>query len=107
MVLSLEEKKKINPGLSAVFSFIFSGLGQIYNGQILKGLYIMALSAFGMLLVIIGSVQIGFCLLGGIAVGKELLPGSIIFIIGVLLIGALGIYNIFDAYNTAKKKLEE
>ena len=28
---------KKNPGLAAVASFFFAGLGQIYNGEILKG----------------------------------------------------------------------
>jgi len=29
-----------NPGVAAVLSFFFSGLGQIYNGQILKGIFV-------------------------------------------------------------------
>ena len=107
MVLSSEEKQKINPGLAAVFSFLFSGLGQIYNGQILKGLFIMAFSAAGMVLVIIGFVQIGFCLMSELFGSGELLSGGILLIIGFLLITVLGIYNIYDAYNTAKKRLEE
>lgn len=28
-----------NPGLAAVLSFFFMGLGQIYNGQIAKGVF--------------------------------------------------------------------
>ena len=107
MALSPAEKQKINPGLAAVFSFIFSGLGQIYNGQILKGLCIMAFSAIGMVLVIIGFVQIGFCLLSELFGRAELLLGGILLTIGFLLIIILGIYNIYDAYNTAKKRLEE
>lgn len=107
MILSSGEKQKINPGLAAVFSFIFSGLGQIYNGQILKGLCIMAFSTVGMVLVIIGFVQIGFWVLSEFFGREELLLGSILLIIGFLLITILGIYNIYDAYNTARKRLEE
>ena len=107
MALSSEEKQKINPGLAAVFSFIFSGLGQIYNGQILKGLCIMSFSAAGMVLMIVGFVQIGFCLISQFFGKGDLLFGSLLLIIGFLLIILLGIYNIYDAYNTAKKRLEE
>ena len=107
MALSPEEKQKINPGLAAVFSFVFSGLGQIYNGQILKGLYIMALSTLGIILVIIGFVQISFCLVSRLFGKGDLVLGGVLLAMGFLLIAFLGIYNIYDAYNTARKKLEE
>jgi TM2 domain-containing membrane protein YozV len=35
------EKQLKNPGLAAVASFFFSGLGQIYNGEIGKGFALM------------------------------------------------------------------
>lgn len=107
MGISPEEKQKINPGLAAVFSFIFSGLGQIYNGQILKGLWIMIFSAAGMVLVIIGFVQIYFCIMSELFKWGEIFLGSVILMLGLVIITALGIYNIYDAYNTAKKRLEE
>jgi TM2 domain-containing membrane protein YozV len=106
MVISPQEKQKIDPGLAAVFSFIFSGLGQIYNGEILKGIWIIALSALGMVLVIIGFIQIAFCLMTDLLRNGDMLIGSILLIAGFLLILILGIYNIYDAYNTAKKRLE-
>ncbi len=34
-----------NAGLAAVLSFFISGLGQIYNGRILKGLVIIVVQA--------------------------------------------------------------
>ena len=45
-----------NPGVAAVLSFFFSGLGQIYNGQILKGLLFMAVQVVNFVLsfVVIG-----------------------------------------------------
>ena len=107
MALCPDEKQKINPGLAAVFSFIFSGLGQIYNGQILKGLCIMAFSAVGMVIVIVGFVQIGFCIMSELFGTRELVAGSILLITGFLSMTILGVYNIYDAYNTAKKRLEE
>ena len=30
-----------NPGVAAVLSFFYCGLGQIYNGQILKGIIML------------------------------------------------------------------
>lgn len=107
MALSGDEKQKINPGLAAVFSFIFSGLGQIYNGQILKGLYIMSFSTVGIILVVVGFVQISFCLISQFFGKGDLVLGGALLITGFLLITSLGIYNIYDAYNTAKKRLGE
>jgi len=66
-----------NPGLAAVLSFLFTGLGQIYNGQIGKG--------------------IAFVILGFVLVV------TIIFLIGLILYPVFWIYNIYDAYNTAKQ----
>jgi TM2 domain-containing membrane protein YozV len=93
-----------NAGLAAVFSFIFNGLGQLYNGQILKGLVIIFLSAISMLVLIIGSILIGFWLSGRIIFGKELIFGLTLFLIGLVSICILGIYSILDAYRTAAKK---
>lgn len=66
-----------NEGMAAVLSFLFCGLGQIYNGQIGKGIV--------------------FCIIG-------LIMGfSIFLLVGLVLYPIFWIYNIFDAYNTAKK----
>lgn len=47
-----------NPGVAAVLSFFFMGLGQIYNGQIGKGVVFIVLYAVSIVLmfVIIGFV---------------------------------------------------
>lgn len=47
-----------SPGLAAVLSFFWAGLGQIYNGQIIKGLLTMLLQAINVALmwVVIGFV---------------------------------------------------
>jgi TM2 domain-containing membrane protein YozV len=66
-----------NPGLAAVLSFFFTGLGQIYNGQIGKGILFLVL---GIVFLI-----------------------TIIVLIGFILYPVFWIYNIYDAYNTAKK----
>lgn len=53
MVLIVEK----SPGLAAVLSFFWCGLGQIYNGQILKGLVMLLLYGLSWWLMF---VMIGF-----------------------------------------------
>jgi len=98
------EQKVNNAGLAAVFSFVFNGLGQLYNGQILKGLVIIFLSAISMLVLIMGSIFLGYWLLGKIMFGKGLILGLALFLIGLVSMCVLGIYSIMDAYRTAAKK---
>jgi len=65
-----------SPGLAAVLSFLFTGLGQIYNGQVGKAI----------LFIVLGAISIGLMF---VVIGFILYP--IIWIIGIV-----------DAYNTAK-----
>lgn len=66
-----------NPGIAAVLSFFIPGLGQIYNGQIMKGIiFIVLASIFGALTLVL---------------------------IGYILYPLFWIYNLYDAYNTAKR----
>lgn len=46
-------KADFNPGLAAVFSFIFPGLGQIYKGQVGKGIvwFIAVVVGYGLLVI--------------------------------------------------------
>lgn len=99
----MSQERTINPGLAAVLSFIFNGLGQIYNGQITKGLLIIFLSSLAMLILIIGSILIGFWLLGKIYFAQMLILGIGLFFIGLIFICILGIYSILDAFRVAKK----
>jgi len=66
-----------NPGFAAIASFFFSGLGQIYNGEIGKGFLFMGIQIVNILLMV---VMIGF-------VTYPLFWG----------------YGIWDAYTTAEK----
>jgi TM2 domain-containing membrane protein YozV len=70
-------RERKSAGIAAVCSFLFTGLGQIYNGQIGKGI----------LFVIIGII----------------LAFTILFLIGIILYPIFWVYNIYDAYSTAKK----
>ncbi len=65
-------------GLAAVLSFFISGLGQIYNGQIVKGLFIMV-------------VQVVNWILTGILIGW--IPLVIVWV-----------WAIFDAYYVAERE---
>ena len=46
-----------NPAIATVLSFLFAGLGQIYNGEIGKGILFIVLYGFSLMLMI---VVIGF-----------------------------------------------
>lgn len=100
----LEQNIKSQPGIAAVLSFIFNGLGQLYNGQILKGLCIIFLSSVSMLVLIFGSILIGFWLLGKIITTPALIWGVALFLGGIISVCILGIYSILDAYLVASKK---
>jgi len=69
--------EKKSEGIAAVCSFLFTGLGQIYNGQIGKGI----------LFLIIGVI----------------LAFSILILIGLILYPIFWVYNIYDAYKTAQR----
>ncbi len=66
-----------SPGLAAVLSFFFCGLGQIYNGQILKGLILLVAYFISWLMMYI--------------------------IIGFITTPILWIWGIVDAYRKAQK----
>jgi len=66
-----------SPGLAAVLSFLYPGLGQIYNGQIGKAI----------LFIILGAISIGLMF---VIIGWFIYP--IVWIIGMI-----------DAYNVAKR----
>jgi len=66
-----------NPGLAAVASFFFAGLGQIYNGEISKGILLMIAQV------------INFCL--------------IFVVIGIITYPITWGYGIWDAYKTAER----
>ena len=66
-----------NPGLAAVFSFFYMGIGQIYNGQIYKGIAFLIAYSISWLLMNLW--------------------------IGYLTTPILWFYGIYDAYKSAEK----
>ncbi|MFH1374875.1 MAG: hypothetical protein ABII79_13900 [bacterium] len=70
-----------NPGLAAVLSFFYMGLGQIYNGQIAKGIFFIVLYSISIVMLV-----------------------SIIFtVIGIITTPIMFIYGMYDAYKSAVK----
>jgi len=102
----MEKKYQPNPRIAAILSFVFNGLGQIYNGEIKKGLILIFLSGISLLILIIGAIFIFYFI-------KELPPisfliwGVVLFFFGLTGMIIIGIYSISDAYNKAKKMIEE
>ena len=66
-----------NPGLAAVFSFFYMGLGQIYNGQIGKGIAFLVAYSVSWLLILV--------------------------VVGLITTPILWIYGMYDAYKSAEK----
>jgi TM2 domain-containing membrane protein YozV len=63
---STRDRVKKNPGLAAVLSFFFAGLGQIYNGEIGKGIAFIIIYFFCLLSMLVG---IGFFLVPVVWIG--------------------------------------
>jgi TM2 domain-containing membrane protein YozV len=78
--------KRKSPVLAAILSFFFGGLGQIYNGQIGKGIMIMIAVIMLCIVDIICLLLFGFGIL------------LILFIIHIIL----GVTIVYDAYSTAE-----
>jgi len=70
-----------NPALAAILSFLISGLGQIYNGEIGKGIVIIIVQVINAFLTVL--------------------------IIGFVTGFAVWIWSIYDAYKTAEKINQE
>jgi hypothetical protein len=97
-------KRRNHPGVAAVLSFVFNGLGQLYNGELFKGFLIIGLSSGSMFIFIIGSILIGFESLGKILFPAQLVWGISLFVSSLVFICVLGIYSILDAYKVASRK---
>jgi len=69
--------KMKNSGLAAVLSFFFTGLGQIYNGQIGKGILFIIIQGINFLLMFI--------------------------FVGFITYAIVWIWGMIDAYKTAEK----
>ncbi|MBM3249906.1 MAG: hypothetical protein FJZ09_03545 [Candidatus Omnitrophica bacterium] len=93
-----------HPGVAAVLSFVYNGLGQLYNGQIKKGLWIIFFSSLGILIFIVGALILGLWLLGKISSAGMALTGFLLLLSGLVDICLIGAFSIYDAYNYAIKQ---
>jgi hypothetical protein len=60
-----ERPEKWSPGVAAILSFFWPGLGQMYKGQVLNGLAWMMVTFFGYFLLIVpGFILHLFCIAG-------------------------------------------
>lgn len=66
-----------NPTIAALLSFLLTGAGQIYNGQVGKGIFFIAVQAVNVLLMAV--------------------------LIGFITLPITWLYGIYDAYKTAEK----
>jgi len=92
-------------GLAAIMSFFWSGLGQIYTGQILKGILMMAAYPI-MIWMGVGSVFAGGLIAVANSNPSDPSVGGGLAVFGfLLLIGSvvLWIYGIVNAYRTAER----
>jgi TM2 domain-containing membrane protein YozV len=108
------EREKKNPVLAAIASVFFAGLGQIYNGQNLKGFLIFFGTIFGVTLLVVPGVVIWlFGIYDAYVTAKKMRYGKapyqpanflfvmlyfvILFIVGVVL--AAAVLSIFAGLN--------
>ena len=96
------KRNKGDSGTAAVLSFVFSGLGQLYKGQIVKGLVIIFFAGSSLLLVVLGAVLVYLWLTQQL-IFNLLWMGITLFIIGLILVCVIGAYSIFDAYGKVKR----
>ena len=85
--MQLSTSRSKSPLLAAILSALLCGLGQIYDGRILRGIILMALM---LILWVIGG------LLGALTFGLGMLPFAIVA-------GALWIFGVVDAYAGSRK----
>jgi TM2 domain-containing membrane protein YozV len=104
----MNSKDYPNPGVAAVLSFLFTGLGQIYNGEIKKGLTLVTISSASILVLIVGAVICANVSLGRMGVWpSDFIVSMIVIILSLVAIATTGSYSIYNAYNTAKKISKE
>jgi hypothetical protein len=90
---------KRRPGLAALLSLFWPGLGQLYNRQIAKGLLLI----FG--LPILAKIGLGYAFLGAFEAMRDLryllvtAAGGLILVAGA----ALWIYAVVDAHRCSEK----
>ena len=100
------EQKKKNEIVAAVLSFLITGVGQMYCGEIKRGVIFLAAM---FILAIIGTLILFFA---NVLLATTLGPVGTLVGLGItgifaLIMFGLWVYNIYDAYKTAKQFNED
>ena len=93
-----ETRVSSSPGVAAVLSFLVTGLGQIYNGQIRRGLWLMTLSTVGLILLLVGLTVLAILLYHHAYLGNLMLLSAVYVFVGGVVVCLTGIHSIADAY---------
>lgn len=106
---SRPNREQKSTGIATVLSFFIPGLGQIYNGQILKGVLFLIMIP---LIIVIGVVIMATnthqtCNWWGCSPSLDPSSIGIGFLVIIIFVPIFWIYNLYDAYNTAKRTWEE
>ncbi len=96
--------EKKSTGIAVIASFFIPGLGQIYNGQILKGIFFIIIPL---------SLPIAF--IAGVGSSMNCQPftkctqsedAATFIVLLMIFIPIFWVYNLYDAYKTAKRTWE-
>ncbi len=98
-----DENKRREAGTAAVLSFVFTGVGQLYNGEIKKGLWLVTVATAGIILALLGALAIWMSMKYNFFSVQSSLVFITVLLLGGVLICWSGIYSIYDAYNSAGK----
>jgi hypothetical protein len=94
-----------NPGVAAILSFFWPGLGQIYNGELGKGLGMVLLhpllAACSVFFVVVVSAAVANANSGSQATGGGVILATIAF--AVFCEFVYWIWSIYDAYGQAER----
>lgn len=102
--MDAENYRRHRAGVAAVLSFVLCGLGQIYNGDIKKGLKLMFWSSFFIFILILGSAIVIYQIAIDVLNPGLMIRGIIIALAGVILSSIISVSNIFGAYRDALNK---
>ena len=100
----------MNPIASALLSFLLNGLGQIYNGEVKKGIIFIVASFIFTVGFVVGIVLLFesfiLSLRSGLDVSR-IMRGAVLFTVSGFILCLIGLLSIIDAYKTAKRNADK
>jgi len=95
----------MKPYIAGFLSFLLNGLGQLYNGQIKKGIFFIIISFVFIILFIFSIIlifEVFISSLDGFLDKILLRKAVILFSVSGFILCLVGLYSILDAYMVAK-----